>query len=113
MCAYTIDVNTGQEAQLQQIAPHMTREEWIALIDQTFEEEQGFKMLFPNTEYEETAGECWYRSYEEEGWGSGFYLTKEGIAFYYGFGQTAWEGEGLIEVLVPWEELYQRAVELG
>ena len=113
LCAYTIDVNTGQEAQLQQIAPHMTREEWIALIDQTFEEEQGFKMLFPNTEYEETAGECWYRFYEEEGWGSGFYLTKEGIAFYYGFGQTAWEGEGLIEVLVPWEELYQRAVELG
>ncbi|MDE7276276.1 MAG: hypothetical protein K2N98_05410, partial [Lachnospiraceae bacterium] len=82
LCAYTIDVNTGQEAQLQQIAPHMGREEWIALIDQAFEEEQGFKMLFHNTEYEETAGECWYRSYEEGGWGSGFYLTKEGIAFY-------------------------------
>lgn len=113
LCAYTIDMNTGQEAQLQQIAPHMGREEWIALIDQAFEEEQGFKMLFPNTEYEETAGECWYRSYEEGGWGSGFYLTKEGIAFYYGFGQIAWDSEGLIEVLVPWEELYQRTVELG
>ena len=113
LCAYTVDVNTGKEAQLQQIASHITKEEWIALIDEVFEEEQGFKTFFPDTEYEETAGECWYRSYEEGGWGSGFYLTKQGIAFYYGFGQIAWEGEGLIEVLVPWEELYQRAVELG
>ena len=39
-----------------------------------------------------------------EGWGDGFYLTKEGIAFYHGFAHIAWEGEGLIEVVVPWEE---------
>lgn len=113
LCTYTVDVNTGEEVRLQQIMPHMTEEEWIALIDRAFEEEQGFKTLFPDTVYEETAGECWYRAYEEGGWGSGFYLTKQGIAFYYGFGQIAWEGDGLIEVLVPWEELYQRAVELG
>lgn len=113
LCTYTVDANTGKEAQLQQIAPYITKEEWIALIDKAFEEEQGFKTFFPNTEYEETAGECWYRSYEEGGCGSGFYLTKQGIAFYYGFGQIAWKGEGLIEMLVPWEEIYQRAVELG
>ena len=113
LCTYTVDVNTGEEVRLQQIMPHMTEEEWIALIDRAFEEKQGFKTFFPDTAYEETAGECWYRAYEEGGWGSGFYLTKQGIAFYYGFGQIAWEGEGLIEVLVPWEELYQRAVELG
>jgi len=113
LCTYTIDLNTGEEAQLWQIAPHITKEGWIALIDKVFEEEQGFKTFFPDTEYEETAGECWYDSYEEGGWGSGFYLTKQGIAFYYGFGQIAWEGEGLIEVLVPWKDIYQRAVELG
>ncbi|MCM1175536.1 MAG: hypothetical protein NC341_10855 [Blautia sp.] len=108
LCTYTVDVNTGKEAQLQQIVPQISREGWIALIDGAFEKEQGFKFLLPNTEYEETAGECWYDSYEKGEWESGFYLTKQGIAFYYGFGQIAWEGEGLIEALVPWEEIYQR-----
>lgn len=113
LCTYTVDVNTGKEVSLQQIAPHITKEEWIALIDKFFEDEQGFTTFFQNTEYEMTAGECWYDSYEKDLWGSGFYLTRQGIAFYYGFGQIAWEGEGLIEVLVPWEDIYQRAVELG
>lgn len=102
---YTINRNTGNEVTLQEIAPHVTEEEWIEMINRAFEKEQGFRTFLPGTEQEETAGDVWYRSYQEnEGWGDGFYLTKEGIAFYYGFAHIAWEGEGLIEVVVPWEE---------
>lgn len=109
--AYTIDVNTGEEAELQQIAPQLQEKDWTALIDRAFEEEQGFNTFFMGSEDEETAGERWYRSYREQfsrqggGWNSGFYLTEQGIVFYYDFGQIAWDGYGAIETLVSWEDI--------
>lgn len=109
--AYTIDVNTGEEAGLRQIAPQLEERDWIALIDRAFEEEQGFYTFSAGSEAEETAGECWYYSYlayqacQDGRWHSGFYLTEQGIVFYYDFGQIAWEGDGAIEVLVSWEDI--------
>lgn len=103
--AYTIDVRTGEETGLEQIAPQIKEEDWIALIDRAFEKEQGFYKFFEGSTYEETAGESWLRSEREGGWASGFYLTEQGIVIYYDFGQIAWDGYGAIEVLVPWEDV--------
>lgn len=103
--AYTIDVSTGEEVRLWQIAPQITEEQWMELIDRAFEEEQGFHTLFSGSEEEQTAGECWYRSYRDGEWGSGLYLTGQGIVFYYGFSQITWRGNGAIEVIVPWEDI--------
>lgn len=105
LCTYTVNKNTGNEVTLQEIASHITEEEWIGLIDQAFEKEQGFRTFYQGTEAEQTAGEIWYHSYQDAAWGDGFYLTKEGIAFYYGFSHIAWDGEGSIEVVVSWEDI--------
>ena len=111
MYAYTIDVNTGEEAGLHQIAPQLQEKDWIALIDRAFKEEQGFCKFPVGSAEEETAGECWYNSYlayqacQDGVWHSGFYLTEQGIVFYYDFGQIAWEGNGAIETLVFWEDI--------
>lgn len=103
--AYTIDIRTGEAAELERIAPQIRKEDWIGLIDRAFEKEQGFYTFFTGSEYEETAGERWFGSEQEWGWASGFYLTEQGIVFYFDFGQIAWEGYGAIEVLVPWEDI--------
>lgn len=109
--AYTIDVNTGEAAGLEQIAPQLREEDWIALIDRAFEKEQGFYVFHEGTAEEKTAGELWYQSYRAEhsyqdgNWNSGFYLSGQGIVFYYDFGQIAWEGYGAIEAPVSWGDI--------
>lgn len=109
--AYTIDVNTGEAVELEQIAPQLREKDWVALIDKAFEKEQGFYVFHGGTAEEETAGELWYQSYRTEhsyqdgNWNSGFYLSGQGIVFYYDFGQIAWEGYGAIEALVSWEDI--------
>lgn len=110
---YTINRNTGDEMTLQEIAPNVTEEEWIELINRAFEKEQGFRTLLPGTAQEETAGEVWYCSdREKEGWRDGFYLTKDGIAFYYSLSHIAWEGEGWIEAVVPWRDIFTNGKKL-
>ena len=95
MYAYTIDVNTGEEAGLHQIAPQLQEKDWIALIDRAFKEEQGFCKFPVGSAEEETEGECWYNYYlayqawQDGVWQSGFYLTEKGNVFYYEFGKIA------------------------
>ena len=107
--SYTIDLKSGEEVFLTGYAG-LTKEEWIERIDAAFEKEQGFYTFFEGKEYEETAGENWYESYEkagsyeEGGWGSGFYFSDEGVVAYYGLSQITIQQKGVIEVVIPWFE---------
>ena len=103
LISYTIDLKNGEEVSLTGYAG-LTKEEWIERIDAAFEKEQGFYTFFEGKEYEETAGENWYESYEEGGWGSGFYFSDEGVVVYYGLGQITIQQKGVIEVVIPWFE---------
>lgn len=105
MCyAYTINLHDGTAVKIDQLAD-MARGKWIGEINRAFGEEQGFFIFSAGTGYEKTAGEIWYDSYEDGGYGADFYLTREGVVVYYGFGQVSWQGDGTIEVLIPWERL--------
>ena len=109
LISYTIDLKSGEELSLTGYAG-LTKEEWIERIDAAFEKEQGFYTFFKGKEYEETAGENWYESYEEggsfeeNGWGSGFYFSDEGVVVYYGLSQITSQQKGVIEVVIPWFE---------
>ena len=104
LISYTIDLQSGEEVSLTGYAD-LTKEEWIERINAAFEKEQGFYTFFEGMEYEETAGENWYESYEEGGWGSGFYFSGEGVVVYYGSGQITTQQKGVIEVVIPWDEI--------
>ena len=104
LLSYTIDLRNGEEIQLTGFAG-LTKEEWIEQINTAFAKEQGFYTLYGGTEYEETAGENWYESYEKGGWGSGFYFSDEGVVVYYGLGQITIQQKGVIETVIPWDEI--------
>ena len=100
--SYTIDLQSGGEVPLMGIAD-LTKEEWIERIDTAFEKEQGFHIFFEGMADEHTAGEAWYESCENGGWGSGYYLSDQGVVVYYGLGQITVQQNGVIEVVIPWE----------